>query len=399
MHGNGGIRMKITDIKATSIEGNFEWIIVEIQTDEGITGIGESFTGVGVKESFYSECSHGVDVKEIWSIKNILIGEDPRNVERLSRKLYTSLSGIVGHAGTLIHVISGVEMALWDLTGKALDVPIYRLLGGKYRDKIRVYADCHAGKSEDPQSWAERAKEVKSKGFTALKFDVDKPSHRGPSYNRCLSNSEIKLMVKQVEAVREAIGDDVDLAIDCHWKYNTNDAIKLANALEPYNPWWLEDPVPQENSEAMKKVTDSTNTPICTGENLYTKYGFRDLIVNQAADIVAPDISKVGGLMETKKIAELADLYYISVAPHNICSPIGTVAACHVCATIPNFIALEFHAIDVPWWAKLIKKGSQLIEEGYIKVPEEPGLGIEINEDEIVKHLKRGAENLWNKRK
>lgn len=386
--------MKIKDVKAIIVRGNFEWILVKITTDEGIFGLGESFTGVGVKESFYSESGYGLDEKkrQIWGIKHYLVGEDPRDVERLARKVYVGLSGIVGHAGTLVQVISGVETALWDVTGKALDVPVYRLLGGKYRDKIRIYADCHAGGSEEPESWAQRAKEVKKEGFTALKFDIDKTSHWGASYNRCITNSEMKLMVKQVEAVREAIGDDIDLAIDCHWRYNANDAIKLANALEPYNLMWLEDPVPQENNEAMKKVTDSTNTPICTGENTYTKYGFRELIVDQAVDIVAPDMSKTGGLGETKKIADMADLYYMAVAPHNIASPVGTMAACHVCASIPNFLALEYHAIDVPWWRRLIKTKSPLIEGGYIRIPEEPGIGIELNEEEVVKHLKKGEK-------
>jgi len=385
-------RMKITDIKVTTVSGNFEWVLVKVLTDQDeVTGIGEAFTGPGVKELFSAESEHGLGKdRGIWSLKHLLVGEDPANVERLARKMYTALSGIVGTAGSIVQVISGVETALWDIAGKALDAPVYKLLGGRYRDKIRIYADCHAGESENPESWARRAMEVKDKGFTAMKFDVDKPSHRRVGYNRCLTNPEIKTMVAQVEAVRQAIGDEIDLAIDCHWKYNTKDATRLANALEPYNLLWLEDPVPPENVDAMKKVTASTNTPICTGENLYTKHGFRRLIENQAVDIVSPDVSKVGGLSESKKIADMADLYYMAVAPHNIASPIGTVAACHVCASIPNFLALEYHAIDIPWWDRLIKQERPLISRGYIKVPEKPGIGIELVEEEMVKHLKQG---------
>ncbi|MDH5439495.1 MAG: hypothetical protein OEY31_02680, partial [Candidatus Bathyarchaeota archaeon] len=172
--------MKITDIKVTTVSGNFEWVLVKVLTDQDeLTGIGEAFTGPGVKELILAESEHGLGKdRGIWSLRHLLIGEDPTNVERLARKVYTALSGIIGTAGSIVQVISGVETALWDIAGKALDAPIYKLLGGKYRDKIRIYADCHAGESEDPESWARRAKEVKEKGFTAMKFDVDKPSHR-----------------------------------------------------------------------------------------------------------------------------------------------------------------------------------------------------------------------------
>jgi L-alanine-DL-glutamate epimerase-like enolase superfamily enzyme len=382
--------MKITDIRATIVKGNFEWVLIKIFTDnDEIYGLGESFMGPGVKELVLSEVGYGArGDSRIWSLKHLLIGEDPTNVERLTRKIYVELMGVIGTTGTVTHVLSGVETALWDIAGKALDTPVYKLLGGKFRDEIRIYADCHAGESEDPETWAERAKEVKDKGFTALKFDVDTSAHRKVGYNRSLSNYEIKLMAKQVEAVREAIGDKIDLAIDCHWKYNTNDAIRLANALEPYDLLWMEDPVPPENVDAMRKVTNSTKTPICTGENLYTRHRFRRLIETQAVDIISPDISKVGGLSESKKISDSADLYYIAVAPHNITSPIGTIAASHVCASIPNFLILEYHAIDIPWWEKILKGEEKLIQGGFIKLPEKPGIGVEINETEIKKHLK-----------
>ncbi|MHA2395024.1 MAG: mandelate racemase/muconate lactonizing enzyme family protein [Promethearchaeota archaeon] len=382
--------MKITDIRATIVKGNFEWVLIKILTDnDEIYGLGESFMGPGVKELVLSEAGYGAkEDSRTWSLKHLLIGEDPTNVERLTRKIYVELMGVIGTTGTVSHVLSGVETALWDIAGKALGAPVYKLLGGKYRDKIRIYADCHAGESEEPETWARRAKEVKDKGFTALKFDVDTPAHRTVGYNRTLSNREIRLMTKQVEAVREAIGEEIDLGIDCHWKYNTNDAIRLANALEPYNLLWMEDPVPPENVDAMRKVTNSTKTPICTGENLYTRHGFRRLIETQAVDIISPDISKVGGLSESKKISDSADLYYMAVAPHNITSSIGTVAACHVCASIPNFLVLEYHAIDIPWWEKILERGEKLIQGGYMKVPEKPGIGVEINEKEIKKHLK-----------
>jgi L-alanine-DL-glutamate epimerase-like enolase superfamily enzyme len=178
--------------------------------------------------------------------------------------------------------------------------------------------------------------------------------------------------------------------MDCHWKFAVNDVLKLAWDLEPYDLLWLEDPVPPENIDAQAKVTANTRVPICTGENLYRKHGYRELIEKQAADIVAPDIPKMGGLMEARKVADMADTYYINIAPHNVSSPIGTVAAAHVCASIPNFLVIEFHAHDVPWWADLVD-GEPPIRDGYILLGEGPGHGMTLNEDVAREHLKPGT--------
>ena len=197
-------------------------------------------------------------------------------------------------------------------------------------------------------------------------------------------------MVSVVAAVREAVGRDVMVAMDCHWKFAVGDAIKLAQAVEPYDLLWLEDPVPPENIDAQAKVTAATRTPICTGENLYRKHGFRELIEKQAAEIIAPDIPKMGGLLEAKKVADHADTYYIPVAPHNVASPVGTVAAAHVCAAMSNFLVIEFHAHDVPWWADLVD-GEPPIKDGFIHLTEAPGHGLTLNEDVARAHLKPGS--------
>ena len=270
-----------------------------------------------------------------------------------------------------------------------------------------MYADCGHGDEPTPEAWAARARQPLDRGFSAIKFDIDNiaPGRFGEPYHaaehlgrgwlagqqRPLARQEIDLIIRLVGAVRQAIGPAIDLALDCHWNYNTRDVIQLANELAPFKPVWLEDPTPPDNVEALKRVTDHSPVPICAGENHYTRHGLRPLITAQALDIVQPDIPKVGGLLEAKKIADLADIYYIPLAAHNVSSPVATLAACHVCATMRNFTVIEFHAQDVPWWNDLIAGGQPLIQNGYITLPDKPGLGLELNEDVARAHLSAGA--------
>ena len=382
--------MKITNVSTAVIEGNFNWVLVRVETDGGITGLGEAYWGVGVAELVHKA-------------KPLLIGEDPFNVARLYEMMIRCLSGEGSLAGATVTAISGIEIALWDLVGRALKTPIYNLFGGRFRDKIRIYADCHAGAEQTPESWAERAREVVDAGFTAIKFDLDAKNsltldisddahprrHWFEPFNRTIGSAELEWMVSATAAVRDAIPKHVMLAVDAHWKFSVNDAIKLAQALEPFDLLWLEDPIPPENIEAQRHVTHSTRTPICTGENLYRKYGYRELIEKQAARIIAPDIPKMGGLLEAKKVADHADLYYIPIAPHNVASPIGTVASAHVCAAMNNFLVMEFHAHDVPWWDDLVE-GEPSIRDGFIHLNDRPGHGMTLNEDVARAHLKAG---------
>jgi L-alanine-DL-glutamate epimerase-like enolase superfamily enzyme len=210
-------------------------------------------------------------------------------------------------------------------------------------------------------------------------------------YNRALTRREIDLMVSLVAALRKALGKEVDLAIDCHWSYGVNDAIRLARACEPYDLLWLEDPVPPENNDALRRVTAATTTPIATGENHYQRHHFRELLEREAVDILAPDFQKVGGLLEGRRIADMAEVHYLAVAPHNISGPIGTLGSVHLCAAIPNFLALEWHAASVPFFDDLVLgRRGPMIEKGYIRVPEKPGLGIEFNEQVAYKYRKPG---------
>jgi L-alanine-DL-glutamate epimerase-like enolase superfamily enzyme len=382
--------MKISDVQATVVQANFEWILVRVYTDEGLVGLGECYYGAGVAAL-------------VRRLKNVIVGEDPHNIDWLYQKMIRAMSGAGSTAGASVSAISGVEIALWDIKGQILNTPIYNLLGGRYRERIRVYCDCGHGDEPTPASWAEKASRVIADGFTALKFDLDNvdPKRFGDPFHvsgeswmggqqRPLSHKEIDLMVSLAGAVREAVGPDVDFACDCHWNYNTRDVITLARELAPLKPMWLEDPTPPDNIEALKRVTDNSPVPICCGENHQTRHGLREMITMQAVDIIQPDVPHVGGLLEAKKVADLADIYYIPTAAHNISSPIATVAAAHACATMRNFAILEYHGRDVAWWEDLVVGAHPIIQDGYIKLPDKPGLGLTLDEDVARAHLQPG---------
>jgi len=386
-----GRLVKITSVRTAVINGNFPWVLVRIETDEGVTGLGEAYWGAGVAELVHKAAP-------------LIVGENPLNVGKICEILIRCMSGEGSLAGTTVTAISGIEIALWDLAGRALNTPISTFFGGRFREQIRVYADCHAGATPDPADYASKAKQVVDAGFTALKFDLDTPNPHTTDisddphprrrwfepYNRTIGSAERNWMVEVVAACREAVGPDIMLGMDAHWKFSVNDAIKLAQALEPFDLLWLEDPIPPENIEAQRHVTHSTRTPICTGENVYRKHGFRELIEKQAARIIAPDIPKMGGLMEAKKVADHADMYYIPVAPHNVASTIGTVASAQVCAAMSNFLVIEFHANDVEWWDHLVD-GEPVIRNGFIHLTGAAGHGLTLNEDVAERNLKPGS--------
>jgi L-alanine-DL-glutamate epimerase-like enolase superfamily enzyme len=360
--------MKIVHIGATLLSP-FPWVLVKVVTDEGLVGIGEAYHGAGVHQIV-------VDPR----LTAPLLGEDPRNVDKLFHEMMRSMSASGFYQGAVMSAISGIEMALWDITGQAAGVPIWQLLGGKFRDKIRVYNDCHTGDSESIDSWVAKAKEVEARGFDAIKFDIDPMPHQRDRYSRGISNDDIAYYIDVVKAVRDVLDPNTDLLIDGHWKHSPTDILQVAKAYEDMNLFWLEDPIPPENIDAMARLTQSTTTPICTGENFYTSHGFRELVEKQAADIISPDLAKAGGLLEGRKIADLAELYYIPFCPHNICGPIGTMAVTHVCAAVPNFQLLEFHHLDNDVWSGLLVE-QDLIQNGHVDVTTEPGLGVTLNED------------------
>ena len=373
--------MKITDVKTMTLKGYKQWNYVQIETDEGLTGIGEAHPGAGIAEI-------------ILQFKRILVGADPRNIEPLYNRMIGAASN--RHAMGL-SAIGGIETALWDLLGKSLGVPVYQLLGGKYRDRIRLYADVGHGKGNTPDGWAQRAREGVADGYQAIKFDIDNSANelKQDTVNRELSTAELQKMTSLVAAAREAAGDTIDISIDCHSLFSTHSAMKLAERLEPFDLMFLEDPVPNDNVEAMAKVTAATSIPICTGEFLFRRDGFRELIQTQACDMLHVDVSGTGGILEAKKIADLADLYYIPFAAHNITSPIGMTATAHVCAAVRNFIVMElpYHADQVEWRWDLAISNEPLMQDSVFVVPEQPGLGVEINADIAREHLMPGSDH------
>src|ERR1700728_1862431 len=383
-------QLKLTRLKTAVVEGNFDWTFVRIETDEGIRGLGECFFAPGLTSI-------------LRALEPLLIGEDARDIHRLFRKLQLATSGAGSVAGIIYNAISGIEAALWDVLGQWLEAPIYRLLGGKFRDRVRVYADCHGGEAlesldevlrsrpaswqpksatheardyfghageeaaSSPEDYRRQALKKKAEGFSALKFDLDVPGTEGSDpHHRGLSNRAIDHMVSLIGAVDEAVGKDTDIAVDCHWRYNASDVIKVARELEPFRLLWLEDPVPPANPAALKEVSSKVRVPIATGENLFLFEGFQEIIAEHALSVVTPDLQKVGGLAVAHTIAQFADVHTMPVAPHNISSPIGTLAAAHFCAAIPNFLALEFHASDVPFWNNLVEGlAKPVIQNGF----------------------------------
>ncbi len=369
----------IADVQTTVVAGNFPWTLVRVYTDAGVVGTGEAYWGGGEAEI-------------IDRMAPFLIGENPLDIDRLYEHLVQKMSGEGSIAGKTVSAISGIEIALHDLAGKLLELPAYQLLGGKYRDEVRVYCDCHAGDESSSQSTATEARRVVDElGYDALKFDLDvRSGHERDRANRHLRGPEIAHKAAIVEEVCEAVGDEADVAFDCHWSYTGGSASRLLDAVEASDVWWIEDPVPPENHDVQREVTRGTTAPVAAGENVYRIHGHRRLIEEQAVDILAPDLPKVGGMRETRKIATLADLYYLPIALHNVGSPIATMAGAHLGAAIPNALALEFHSYELGWWEDLVAE-SGLIEDGNMAVPESPGLGLTLDLDAVEEHLAPGA--------
>jgi L-alanine-DL-glutamate epimerase-like enolase superfamily enzyme len=315
-------------------------------------------------------------------LKPRLVGRDPFAIDAIFEDTRRSHVFDGGFAGALITALTGLELALWDLKGKALKTPVYELLGGKFRDRIRVYADCQVNPGMSLDEVKRVVDGVLERGFSAFKIDVDGGDYKHKDrFNHTSSLFEHERMVKLVEMACEAAGPDVAVAVDVHTRLDVPSAIRLARDLEPFHLLWLEEPVPPENVEAMREVKRASSTPICAGENLYLRHGFRELIEKQAVDAIMPDIPKCGGLSECRKIANLAELYYIPFAPHNVASPIGTLASCHVCATIPNFLVIEFHWLHRSYWTTIIKEKEDIIKDGYITLTDRPGIGVELDEE------------------
>jgi galactonate dehydratase len=371
--------LKITGIKCGFIR-NGHGLFVKVYTNQDIWGCGE---GVDATPGTY----HLVK-----SFAKRLEGKNPLNVHRLFEDVRRSGFFEGAQSGMFVAVLSAVETALWDLAGKALGLPVYQLLGGKFRDKIRVYMDTalYQFRLPTPQQFADSASEAVKMGFNAIKFDLDQRNdpNKYDEYNWTASPGELQRMVDQIAAAREAVGANIDICVDMHGRYDAVTAQQVAKLMEPLNLMWLEEPIPAENVEAYKHITESTSTPICAGENIYLAYGFRRLLEMGAVDIIMPDLQKAGGLGEGQRIANLANLYYVPFAPHMVASYLGAMASCHVCASVPNFMVLEwqiyFH--KNPMFKEIVSFDGPMVENGFITLSEKPGIGVEINEDGMRKY-------------
>ena len=340
---------------------------VEVFTDQGLTGLGEALgylnSGVG---------------RSMQEIGETILGRDPAQIERLWEEMF--------RAGGNMAAVSGIEVALWDIKAKALGVPLFDLLGGRCHERVRVYADgFFRGAEYEEGEYRRKAKEAVALGFTALKMDVDEPIPSGKALNRSLTAGDLKLTVRMVEAVRQAVGDGIDLCIDGHGAFDLPSALRLVQNLDPLGLMWIEDPISMDNMAAMAAVTSESMTPICTGELMETRFAFRELFERHAADIIMPDVARVGGLLEMKRIAAAADTYRIPIAPHNMVGPIATLASAHMAASTSNFMILEYQLGDVPWIDDLLTQPVQ-VDQGDIILSGQSGLGVELNAKTVAKY-------------
>ena len=382
-------KVKIRDIQVMVLQGGRTYSLVRVVSDDGLYGIGEAYgtPGVGVKE-------------QILSLKPFLVGKDPLEIDRLYELMgegTPQLSGTRtdGSAHNLMRAVSGIEMALWDLAGKVLGTTTTTLLGGKFRDRVRVYDHSGPRNALDKASckeWAEKLNAHPS-GFTGHKFGIPHTPNdksKDPA-NRVLNPKELVTIRQGFENCREACGWDHDIMVHCHWEYDLRTAIQLADAVESCRPLWLEDPLLVDYSDSWKRLCASSKVPILMGENLARREGFKDFIINGGCDIVNPDLRNSGGFLETKRIADLAHIYGIPMCNHNTGSQVYTYAAAQFAGAIRDYMALETITGEGGWMDEVLILDGPYIKDSYIQVNDtKPGLGIELNPDVVKAHLNSG---------
>ena len=375
--------LRITDMRTVTI-GNST--IIRLDTNHDLHGLGEVRDGASKSYAL--------------ALKARILGENPCNVDKVFRKIRQ-----FGHHARQAGGVCAIEMALMDLAGKAYGVPAYQLAGGKFRDSVRIY--CDTTSSPDPEEMGRRLKERMDRGFTLLKMDVgigllrdipgtlSAPSGMLDSVNVMhpftgirLTDKGIGLLSDYVAGVRDIVGYEIPLAADHFGHIGVEDCIRLGKALDRYNLAWYEDMVPWQFPDQYRRLRDACDTPICTGEDIYLREGFMDLFEQQAISVCHPDLATSGGILETKKIGDTAQEYGISMALHMSALPVAQMASVHCAAATENFIALEHHHVDVPWWDDLVTGlPDPVIQDGFILVPDTPGLGVELNEEAIREHI------------
>lgn len=402
---------RICGVSTAVVEANFDYTFVRVHTSEGRHGTGECFPAPAL-------------VELVVAFGDLLLGADPRQVGPLTHRMRKAISGAGSWSGSGIayNACSGLEAALWDLAGKIDGRPVAELLGGRYRDAVPVYMDCHGGEGLEsldallryripgwqsnsgrtevgesyweaaepeaigPESWVARARQAVDMGFRKLKFDLDAFVESRAAEDRTAGVDAIERMTASAAGLREALGPQIDIALDCHWRFDVPTALRIARALEPFSPMWLEDPIPPD-PHALARLQAATSVPIATGENTYLVEGFRQLIDAGSVAVVTPDAQKCGGLSETKRILDDAALAFIQAAPHCVAGPLGLAATAHACAASTNVLCIEFHGADVPFWHELVN--GDVIVDGQAVVSGSPGLGVELNEEIVRRYSRR----------
>lgn len=370
---------KVEPVLLTGVRGYAPWVFVRVETADGYVGWGEATNYPGVQPI----------ATAVKNLSNIVVGLSAWNVEAIWNRMYRGMY-YNGMGGIVLAAISGIDIALYDIIGKKLGVPVYKLIGGQVQEKLRIYANgWMEGVPRTPEGFATKTKELVAKGYTGCKFD---PFNVAPM-NREFTQAELRFGVSLTKAIRDAGGPDYDIAMDVHGRWDTKATLEIIRAMEPYRLFFYEEAVPPENIAAMAEVQRSVSTPLATGERIFGRHGFRELLEKQAVRIIQPDVARTGGITETKKIAAMADTYYIPVAPHNPNGPICTMASIHMCFSIPNFLILEFFEPDEEVYQEIVIGGLKH-DAGSIYPVTAPGLGINITDAFLKKHKFDEAKTL-----
>jgi galactonate dehydratase len=361
--------MKITGVTSYQLPGTrYPWVFLRIDTDAGIHGIGQVSSGP----------NSAVVAAAASKLGPLLVGEDPSRIEYLWTKLYTSFSSL-GSLGFVSALISGVDIALWDVRGKALGLPIYELLGGRFRDDLRLYSNGWFRGCETPADFARAAKETVEVGHGAIKLDPFR-RHRAELQRHGSSYDPVDELEAQaiIEAIRDAVGPGVEILIDAHGRFDVPTAIRLANALAPSRIGWFEEPVPPENVDALRQFRDRCQVPVCVGERLYTRWQFRPVLENKLSDYLMPDVIRTGGISELKKIATMAEAFFVPVSPHDATGPITLIAGAQVMMSTPNFYRLEIAYSELEQYNRALTPPLD-VRGGRFYVSDRPGLGHDLS--------------------
>jgi galactonate dehydratase len=376
--------VKITDLKIHVVDpwgkGSAEqaWTFVQVETDEGVTGVGEATNYPGNGSLMVGDA--------LRHVKEFVVGEDPANINRIWHKLFRKAT-YLGPRGLPTAVISGIDIALWDIRGKVVGCPVYQLLGGKVRDSVPLYANGWFDNCSTPDDYAARARRTVAAGHTALKCDPFLemlPYHTGYLSGQISPAGEY-LGVDIIAALREAVGPAVEILVDAHGHYNVPTAVRIARRLEPFKIAWFEEPVPPESTAALRAVREQVSVPICVGERLYTRFDFAPILENRLADFLMPDVVWTGGISELLRIATLAEVHHVPISPHNAMGPLQVIAGAHAMLTVPNFYRLEHSLASLPIYHDCL--GQPLdIRGDQLHLSDRPGLGYDLNPDFLASH-------------